>query len=566
MTTEFTDLTAVALVWLAAYVVHSTLLLGLAWLATRFIGQRSFALQDQIWKLALVLPVLTATIQQAAGPSPLAVGRWTIAGGEPTEETPSQSGPGVRATSPAEERSEAAIEPSRPIAVSPGIGASVAIPIRGGDESTPEPSPIEADWTIDIQPGPAGKESASIDEELLSILLETPEIGTASVRNETGHALTIGGEANPPEPIPTDPVTSGSAPDRVSTRRGSLFHFAGLLGLLHLAIAALRLFRLAWRERRQLASAAAINDGPARLTLDEILSSRRIRRRVQLLSARDIHGPAACGWREWRIVLPAGLDHELPPDELRALLAHELAHLVRRDTIWLWWCHTLCILLPVQPLNFLARRRWREAAEHLCDAWATESGVQPLTLAKCLARVADRCVGAAAPLGVTAIGRQSALSRRIERLTAGRITRPRNGRLTRMTACIIGLLVGALTVTAAPVLSLTKEDDSIAEQPADPVSNVVPIRPAMIEDRESAPTHAQDSREQLRSELHALLADLDRLNELLADVDDSPELAAAREQMQRRLVRIREREFGAVEESAPDARRVRGTDEAVSNE
>lgn len=567
MTTEFTDLTAIALVWLATYLVHSTLLLGLAWLAARIIGQRSFALQDQVWKLAMLLPVLTATTQQMLGPSPLALAQWTIPGSESTEATPSRRAPPMRSTVPAEELSEISIEPSRSIFVSPNIGPSVATASRGGDDFAPEPSPIDTDWTIDIRPGPAGEASAPIDEELLSVLWETPEFGTGQVRIETGNVSPNDGVANPTESIPSDSVIPATARDHVATRGGSLLVSAGLLVLLHLAVAALRLFRLACRERRQLASATAINDGPIRATLDQLLSSRRIRRRVLLLSARDIRGPAACGWRQWRIVLPAGLDCETPRDELRALLAHELAHLVRRDTIWLWWSHALCILLPVQPLNFFARRRWEEAAEYLCDAWATESGVQPLTLAKCLTRVADRCVGGAAPIGVTAVGRASTLSRRIERLTAGRITRPQHVRATRVTALVVTLVVAAAIVVGAPQVSLTGEEVSRANPVSSGESVVVDdeeMRGRGDEEFDSpAPPNA---REQLRNELQTLLADLDRLNELLAGVDDSPELAAAREQMQRRLERIRDRGFGAIEERDPDAENVRVTDEAVSNE
>ena len=79
MTNNIANLSIPVLLWLATYLVHSTLLLGAAWLATRFIGRRSFALQDQIWKLAMVLPILTASIQQAVGPSSIALTQWTLA-------------------------------------------------------------------------------------------------------------------------------------------------------------------------------------------------------------------------------------------------------------------------------------------------------------------------------------------------------------------------------------------------------------------------------------------------------------------------------------------------------
>jgi beta-lactamase regulating signal transducer with metallopeptidase domain len=571
MTTDFTDLTALALLWLTAYLVHSTLLLGLAWLTTRIIGRRSFALQDQIWKLAMLLPLLTATIQQAGGPSSLAIARWTIAAenrpdaadSEPVEEPPrgatAQTATGVS-------QSETSFEvPSTAIA-DPAMTAPAATTNDRPSDPTPGVPPTESDWTIAIQPGPATEALPPPDE--IADVAPTAQFATEAdeemrSRGDEGMNLTQ-------EPRPS--VLSSSPHHPLSSSRHlSLLTIAGALISLHLIHAALRLLTLAWKERRRLAGTAPIDDGPARLALDRILASRRIRRPVQILSARHIRGPAACGWRQWRIVLPAGLDCETPQDELRALLAHELSHLVRRDTIWLWGSHALCILLPVQPLNFIARRRWEEAAEYLCDAWAVEADVHPLTMAKCLTRVADRYVGNAAPMGLTAVGSRTTLSRRIERLTAGKIGR-RQGRASRAVVVLLAGVLAAGTVIAAPQVSLRGERASIAEREREHES-VVPGDSVVSGDEgmrgsgdEELDSIRADSRDELRRELESLLTDLERVNELLSAVDDSPELAAAREQMQRRLQRIRDRGFGAIDERDPDARSVRSTAEPVSNE
>jgi beta-lactamase regulating signal transducer with metallopeptidase domain/photosystem II stability/assembly factor-like uncharacterized protein len=55
--------------WLLTYAVHSTLLLGLAWLCTRYV--RSYRLKEILWKTALVGGILTTTLQVALGISPL---------------------------------------------------------------------------------------------------------------------------------------------------------------------------------------------------------------------------------------------------------------------------------------------------------------------------------------------------------------------------------------------------------------------------------------------------------------------------------------------------------------
>jgi len=78
-------------------------------------------------------------------------------------------------------------------------------------------------------------------------------------------------------------------------------------------------------------------------------------------------------WCLWRPVLlwPAGLECRLKADGRRAVLAHELAHLRRRDH----WVRRLEMVAAVlhwwNPLFWLARKKLRADAELACDAWAT---------------------------------------------------------------------------------------------------------------------------------------------------------------------------------------------------
>ena len=136
-----------------------------------------------------------------------------------------------------------------------------------------------------------------------------------------------------------------------------------------------------------------------------------------------------------------------------------------------------------------------------------------------------------------------------------------HGHSGRLLVVFLSMTVAAATVMAAPQVTLEGE-------PAQPVELASATSPSGIRsdkemrstgdeqldsftssvEEEISPPPAGDSRSQLRNELQTLLADLERLNELLASMDDSPELAAAREQMQQRLQRIRSR---LAEESQP---------------
>src|SRR5436853_7242843 len=75
-----------ALAWLLTYLLHSTLLLGLAWLASKPLARWSVAAEEAAWKLALVGALLTASLQLAAGWEP-AAGRWSLAQAPPALST-----------------------------------------------------------------------------------------------------------------------------------------------------------------------------------------------------------------------------------------------------------------------------------------------------------------------------------------------------------------------------------------------------------------------------------------------------------------------------------------------
>ena len=73
----WTRLAATATSWLLTYAVHSTLLLGGAWLVSRRLGGRRLAVQETLWKLALVGGLATATLQLGLGVRPLG-GAWAL--------------------------------------------------------------------------------------------------------------------------------------------------------------------------------------------------------------------------------------------------------------------------------------------------------------------------------------------------------------------------------------------------------------------------------------------------------------------------------------------------------
>ena len=213
---------------------------------------------------------------------------------------------------------------------------------------------------------------------------------------------------------------------------------------------------------RKLAGCARLDDGPARDLLDELCRVVPRAPQVRLLAAADDAEPAALGVWRWTIVLPRRAIADLSVDELRSLLAHELAHLARGDAAWLCISRFVCSCLAFQPLNHLARREWQRAAEFLCDRWAVHRTGSPLALARCLTEVASwRLAAQSSAASLAATGRKSGLVDRIERLLDARPL-PEAGddrRIFRQAACYggIGLVLLAWCAPRVTVIAATTE-------------------------------------------------------------------------------------------------------------
>ena len=378
-------LALLAVAWLLTYLLHSTILLGGAWLLSATRTVRSALAHDTLWKVCLVGGLVTATVQTAFpfdGPGR----RFWLPGGSAAQAqaavsaSPAASAP-IASASQADRR--AAVQgssPAAPYALAPSTGdagpGSFRAPVSASVPATPGPNPQSR------TPGVAWP----------LILLGVWLFGAA----------------------------------------GSLAR----LGLRRV------------RFCRRLGDRRELRDGELVEMLDSLRTSAGVRRRVRLAVSAELTGPVAMGGAE--ICLPERVLTSLAPAEQRAVLAHELGHLVRRDPTWLALGVVLENLLFVQPLNRMARRRVQEAAEYLCDDWAVRQTGGGLTLARCLAEVATwlQAPRRAVPVSGMAENR-SQLVTRVQRLLDG--VEPRAARGFRLAVPVAALALSSVAFAAPGV-------------------------------------------------------------------------------------------------------------------
>ena len=183
-----------------------------------------------------------------------------------------------------------------------------------------------------------------------------------------------------------------------------------------------------------------------------------------------------------RLLLPAGLLPDLHGDELDALLAHELAHVRRRDhwvrlveiaaTALFWW----------YPVTWWARRALRRAEERCCDEWVLRllprcAEAYANGLLKSLTFVAHRTVSL--PSLASGAGPVEDIEARLKEIL---MTRP----VPRLAAPL------RLTLAAAAALGLAvfpthAQSSATKDEPAPAAPAAVPATPAVASTPPSAP-------------------------------------------------------------------------------
>jgi beta-lactamase regulating signal transducer with metallopeptidase domain len=184
---------------------------------------------------------------------------------------------------------------------------------------------------------------------------------------------------------------------------------------------------------------------------------------LNILGSREIGGPATVGLARPSILLPASL--ALDPAALREAIAHERAHVNRRDALTFLVARIACAVHWFNPLVWYAVHRIGLEQEQACDDRVLASGADPVRYSEMLVGLARRQAFAAAGLhAARLLSRSSQLERRIRRVLDPGASR---GSLSRRHVVALGLLAACVT---APLAALGVQDGPPGGEP-DPFQN-----------------------------------------------------------------------------------------------
>ena len=288
---------------------------------------------------------------------------------------------------------------------------------------------------------------------------------TGSVASDAGSTRTA-----------AEPVAPAAVPSHARVEALMSFPWQGLLLAAWLAGASLALFRLAFawsRLRRRLALARPLDRSAIGVDADALALQAHIGS-PRLAELDDLASPMAAPGG--RIVMPRWALDLLDREQLRAMLAHETAHLARRDPAWKLATALWCALLWFLPLGAV-RRRLDELAELACDAWAARHLGDGRALAECLAECAGQRGGFDPGLVPAMAHHDSPLLQRIDRLIEGAPVDIRFSRPRAMLASVLALSAAAVLLPGF-ALDRAQARDAVAAIPVPPTPPAPPATPA----------------------------------------------------------------------------------------
>ena len=442
MTGNSPALSGLASSFLLTWWLHSTILISLAWLVVRLLKPSSHFVREQIWKTASLAGFATAGLQLALGTGFVFTGAAVSESGSNQHDTSRQS------TEPTPVESQAGVDSALADArftmleildeldkASHVVNSTSASPDTPSQTTAVDVSSPEAMWQVfpDEEAGPATTLTQDTKQSSTAVDAHSPD------PDDTGRRITASSESS-------DQFVN---------------NVVAVLAAAWMGASVLWLLLQAWQFRRQSNGSRAAAASHLNL-LQQIAQRAGIRRQIRLLRSNRFNEPVAFGLFSWTILLPNDIEEKLNRDELQALLSHELAHLVRGDVLWLWIGRLLTTGFAMQPLHFLARRRWQLCAEFQCDDWALQQQISEITLARSLTTVAEWRVLPTPGNALAAGGPRFHVTDRVERLLAGVAADPWR-KLSRRVFVQFSLIVLLLAVVLLGPSAATQPPPELSE-------------------------------------------------------------------------------------------------------
>jgi beta-lactamase regulating signal transducer with metallopeptidase domain/HEAT repeat protein len=260
----------------------------------------------------------------------------------------------------------------------------------------------------------------------------------------------------------------------------------------------LRVARSLAAARTVARRASPVRDGRLLRIAEGLAAEGHAPHGIPLLQCAGLAAPAAVGLLRGSVLLPVGCEG-WTDEEARAVLAHELGHVARRDCLTQFLASLANAVYWFHPLAWHAAGQMALERERACDDRVLRAGEPPARYAGLLLHVlrASRC--ARPPLGVLSMAAPHQVESRIRSILAPGLRRGALSRVERGATLLAGALVLALVAAVgleaapvrnaahraapvpAPIDTSRSEPDMRGDAMASPLSERVPLDASLVE-------------------------------------------------------------------------------------
>ena len=178
---------------------------------------------------------------------------------------------------------------------------------------------------------------------------------------------------------------------------------------------------------------------------------------AEISHSQAISVPVALGVFRSRIIVPS-VAIEWPRERLRLVVAHEMAHVARRDCWINILIETVCSVYWFHPLVWLAARRCREEAEKACDDRVLADGADAADYAGHLLSTARAIKSLRVPsVAAAVVSSPSVLEKRLISILDERRSRAPVMRRTMLAAAAVAPLCILLLSSLEPAIAQTPQ-------------------------------------------------------------------------------------------------------------
>jgi TonB family protein len=180
----------------------------------------------------------------------------------------------------------------------------------------------------------------------------------------------------------------------------------GLSGLyLLFAAGCLGRFWVSWQKAKHIRRSARECELPSSVAAIAHRCERAFGLRyIPILRSALVHGPLVTGIWSRVVIVPEFLVTEGDEEQWLSALAHEFAHIRRRDCLFNLLQHLLYWPILFHPATLLMKRQISAAREQVCDEMATGSVIDRPTYARSLVSIATRMQQIRAPQPIYSLG------------------------------------------------------------------------------------------------------------------------------------------------------------------